>query len=91
MTYNIIEEIDYNPKHVVNVKKQLWDNAKGEFVTKHFLRYHRDSQTQIDRDCTMLTKAYGPPQYQGMWWVEHRQRFIWLAESAATFWSLKNI
>lgn len=90
MTYNIIEEVEHQPGKVVTVKKQVWDSSKQEFVTKRFIRYYRNTQSEIDQDCTTLTKAYGLPQYQGMWWVEHSRRYVWLAESAATFWTLKN-
>ena len=90
MSYNIIETVEYDPSKVIKVKKQIWDVATQTFVPRIYIRYYRSTQTQFDQDAELLEKAYGAPSQHGMWWTDRLQRYVWLAESAETFWTLKN-
>lgn len=92
MTYNIIDVVDWTEPPTITVKKQIWNKEKQQFEPRVFTRWKRRSQSELDKDIKFLTENYGDPSTQGMWWTDERgrgQHYLWIADSAATFWALK--
>lgn len=88
--YNIIETVDWQPPKSIVVKKQIWNNETQQFESRTFTRWDRSGV--LRQDIEFLEKSYGPPSQQGMWWIDdrgNRQQFLWISDSAATFWALK--
>lgn len=85
-----IHEEWVRPKRVFEVKKQIWDSGKNEFVHRTF--YRVECRTGIEYSDTQkwLEEQYGPPKLQGLWWTTSNNRHIWMSESLITFWLLKN-
>jgi hypothetical protein len=47
----------------------------------------------LERDTKWMKEQFGEPAYQGAWWVSNdngRTAELWMADSLATFWTLKN-
>lgn len=90
--YNIIDEVDWVEPKSITVKKQIWNPEKQQFEPRTFTRWKRASQSELEKDIKFLTTNYGEPSTQGMWWADDRgrgQNYLWVADSAATFWALK--
>lgn len=91
--YNIIDTVDWTEPTSITVKKQIWNPKKQCFEPRVFTRWRRNTKSELDKDIEFLTKNYGEPSTQGMWWADDRgsrgQIYLWIADSAATFWALK--
>lgn len=90
-TYNILDEVNWEEPKSITVKKQIWNPEKQQFEPRVFIRWRRQSTTELEQDIKFLTKHYGEPSRQGIWWPDDRgqQKYLWVSEAAATFWLLK--
>lgn len=70
------------------VRKQIWHAQDQQFQEVCFVRVYIASRQDLEDACDQLRHDHGPPRYQGAWW--HDDRSIWLRESLATWWLLKN-
>jgi hypothetical protein len=73
--------------HVVN--KKIWDKHTQEFEPRVFIRVNCNS-AELQREKQWMTEQFGPPKYQGQWWTIEITNDLWMADSLATFWYLKN-
>lgn len=90
--YNIVDTVDWTEPANITVKKQIWNPKTQCFEPRVFTRWKRNTTSELDKDIKFLTKNYGEPSTQGMWWSDRRspvENYLWVADSAATFWALK--
>ena len=89
--FNILETVEWTPPQTITVKKQIWNDQTQKFEPRVFTRWDRGDM--LKQDIEFLQNSYGPASQQGMWWIDDRgtrsQRFLWISDSAATFWALK--
>lgn len=71
------------------INKKLWNPATQQFEPKVFVRVNC-SKSELQRESEWMTQQFGPPMYQGQWWVNDLTNDMWMADSLATFWYLKN-
>lgn len=84
-------QYDPNPlefKRTTKVTKMIWDESEQRFAPVVFIRIFFDSKTQLEDAIEYHKTTYGESEYQGSWWQDNTS--IWLRESLATFWLLKN-
>jgi len=82
----IWEEI--NVTRSQQVRKRIWDEEDQMFREVRFVRVFISNRTDRERVVQEYQRDHGEPQYQGTWW--HDDHSIWLHESLATWWFLKN-
>lgn len=84
-------DLDYEPVRgasTAQVRKRIWDQEQQQFLEVRFTRVFINVRSELERAIDQHREEHGAPQYQGAWW--HDDRSIWLRESLATFWLLKN-
>lgn len=79
---------DLEVSRTLQVRKRIWDPADQAFREVRFVRVFIDNRTDHERAIQEHRRDHGEPCYQGAWW--HDDRSIWLRESLATWWLLKN-
>lgn len=78
---------EFKPARSMRVRKQIWDAELNKFVPVTFVRFYLRGDSR-DRAREYHFETYGEAQYLGAWWWDDSS--IWLRESLATFWTLKN-
>ena len=71
------------------VNKKIWNKETQEFEPRVFIRVNCTA-SQLRSEAEWMTKQFGPPEYQGSWWVQELTNDMWMADKLATFWYLKN-
>lgn len=86
----VIEWVEAEPnERAVIVNKKIWNDQTREFETRVFMRV-RVSSTELREQAKWMTEQFGPPRYQGAWWTTELTNDMWMSDSLATFWYLKN-
>lgn len=71
------------------VNKKIWNADTQEFEPRVFIRV-QCTASELRHQCEWMTKQFGEPKYQGSWWCQELTNNLWMADSLATFWYLKN-
>jgi hypothetical protein len=71
------------------INKKIWDPTTQEFEPRVFVRVHCTS-AELRNESQWMTDQFGPSEYQGKWWFNDLTNDMWMADSLATFWYLKN-
>lgn len=71
------------------VNKKIWNKKTQEFEPRVFIRVHC-TRDELYRETQWMQEQFGPPEYQGKWWTTELTNDMWMADSLATFWYLKN-
>jgi hypothetical protein len=81
---------EFQPSRTMRVRKQIWNDEKQEFQPMTFIRFfYVDLGEKLHKAREYHREQYGAPSYLGAWWTDDHS--IWLRESLATFWMLKNL
>jgi hypothetical protein len=81
---------EVQPSRTMRVRKQIWNDEKQEFQPMTFIRFfYVDSREKLHKAREYHHEQYGAPSYLGAWWADDHS--VWLRESLATFWMLKNL
>lgn len=71
------------------VNKKIWNADTQEFEPRVFIRINCTA-SELRREAEWMTKQFGPPEYQGSWWVQELTNNMWMGDKLATFWYLKH-
>jgi hypothetical protein len=71
------------------VNKKIWNDATQQFESRVFIRIHCTS-AELRTQKEWMTTQFGEARYQGSWWYQELTNDLWMADSLATFWYLKN-
>ncbi len=71
------------------VNKKIWNDKTQEFEPRVFIRVFC-TPAELRRESEWMQQQFGPPEYQGKWWVTELTNDMWMSDSLATFWYLKN-
>jgi len=89
-TSNIRVDYDDPPvgrAYIVN--KKIWNDDTQQFEPRVFIRIHCTS-AELRTQKEWMTAQFGEARYQGSWWYQELTNDLWMADSLATFWYLKN-